>query len=200
VRASVTIIAIIAVLSLAGCPQSPRGPIGPQGGPGIQGPPGPRGARGPPGQPGPPGPAGSSGLHVVDLATCGRTKLCRLTCSPGEILVSVSCPGARMTISRTAGIESATCSNTPGPALALCMTGQANQTPLPPPPPSPQAASDKAPETNWPTAAQESAIPYRTCEEAIGWVNRRLICWSTQEPVRMPRGRRTPASRTAHVR
>jgi hypothetical protein len=37
-------------------------------------------------------------------------------------------------------------------------------------------------ETLWPTAAQEAAIPYRPCELAVGWQDRRLICWSTQKP------------------
>jgi hypothetical protein len=46
---------------------------------------------------------------------------CRLTCNAGETLVSVTCPGARVSITRNAGIESATCSNTAGPAQVLCM-------------------------------------------------------------------------------
>jgi hypothetical protein len=36
-------------------------------------------------------------------------------------MVSVTCPGARISLSRNAGIDSASCSDTLGPALALCM-------------------------------------------------------------------------------
>jgi hypothetical protein len=35
-------------------------------------------------------------------------------------------------------------------------------------------------ENYWPTTAQEAAIPYRPCEIASRWENRRLICWSTE--------------------
>ena len=38
-------------------------------------------------------------------------------CSAGEMLVSVTCPGATINMSN----GGATCSNTPGPALALCL-------------------------------------------------------------------------------
>ena len=41
-------------------------------------------------------------------------------------------------------------------------------------------ASSKEYEAYWPTAAQEAAIPYRPCEIAVGWQDRRLICWSTE--------------------
>jgi hypothetical protein len=33
----------------------------------------------------------------------------------------VTCPGATIVISNDGGVASAACSNTPGPALALCM-------------------------------------------------------------------------------
>ncbi len=45
---------------------------------------------------------------------------------------------------------------------------------------SPPAASRPEYETYWPTAEQEAAIPYRACELAIGWKDRRLICWGTE--------------------
>jgi hypothetical protein len=46
----------------------------------------------------------------------------------------------------------------------------------------PPTANERAYETIWPTAEQEAAIPYRPCELAIRWDDRRLICWSTQRP------------------
>jgi hypothetical protein len=53
--------------------------------------------------------------------------------------------------------------------------------------PSPESATDSVPEeirreyeTYWPTAAEEAAIPYRPCEIATGWEDRRLICLSTE--------------------
>ncbi len=120
-RASFAIVAVVAALSMVGCSQGPQGPAGPQGDPGPQGPPGKQGDPGPAGPPGPPGPAGSTGLHFIRHETCAPSNNCDLSCSPGERLVSVTCPGATIVISRTAGVDSAACSNTPGPALALCM-------------------------------------------------------------------------------
>src|SRR5262245_28339082 len=147
-RAFAAAVALIAAFSLAGCfegaqgPQGPAGPpgaagpAGPQGaagppGPqgdkavGIAGPPGPAGAAGgvgpagPPGPEGPPGSAGTAGLHAVSETACDSK--CELLCSAGEKLVSVTCPGGTIWIGRTAESETATCSNSPGPALALCM-------------------------------------------------------------------------------
>ena len=46
---------------------------------------------------------------------------CELLCSAGEKLVSVTCPGGKIWIGRTAESETATCSDSPGPALALCI-------------------------------------------------------------------------------
>jgi hypothetical protein len=68
---------------------------------------------------GPPGSAGSAGLHALSETACD-TK-CELLCSAGEKLISVTCPGGTIWIGRTAESETATCSNSPGPALALCM-------------------------------------------------------------------------------
>ena len=109
---------------LAG-PTGPQGDKGLPGAVGVAGPPGPAGAgggvgpAGPAGPAGPPGPAGTAGLHALSEAACD-TK-CELLCSAGEQLVSVTCPGGTIWIGRTAESETATCSNSPGPALALCI-------------------------------------------------------------------------------
>jgi len=144
-RSAIAAVAVFAALCLCGCfegpqgppgPQGPAGPPGPQGEKGDVGPPGPAGLRGPAGPPGPPGPPGptgssgpagprglpgSSGLHVLSRETCGPANRCELACDPGEKLVSVTCPGANISLRRSTEVETATCSNTPGPALALCM-------------------------------------------------------------------------------
>ncbi len=120
-RRSAAIIAFVGVLALAACSKGPQGPAGPQGDAGPQGPPGQQGAQGLPGPPGSPGPIGATGLHFVHRPSCAPSNNCDLSCSPGERLVSVTCPGATIVISRSGGVDSAACSNTPGPALALCM-------------------------------------------------------------------------------
>ena len=120
-RASMAIVAVFAAFTLAGCFEGSQGPAGAQGDPGPAGPPGVKGDAGPGGPAGPPGPMGSSGLHALRQNACGQTSNCDLTCSPGERLVSVTCPGGAITISKNADIEAAACSNASGPALALCM-------------------------------------------------------------------------------
>ncbi len=125
-RMPVAIVAVVAALAVAACSQGAPGAAGPQGDPGPQGPPGKQGVAGPAGPQGPPGPAGATGLHFVHRDTCAPSNNCDLSCSPGERLVSVTCPGATIVISRTGGIDSAACSNTPGPALALCMKQEAH--------------------------------------------------------------------------
>ena len=120
-RASLAIVALIAAFTLAGCFDGPQGPPGPQGDAGPQGPQGVKGETGPIGPSGPPGAAGSSGLHALRQDGCGQGSNCDLTCSPGEKLISATCPGGTVAITHNADIESATCSNSPGPALALCM-------------------------------------------------------------------------------
>jgi hypothetical protein len=120
-RISMALVVLLAAALVAGCSQGPQGPAGQQGDAGPQGPPGQTGPAGPQGPPGPPGPAGATGLHRLRQASCGPSNSCDLTCSPGEKLVSVTCPGGAITINKSADIESASCSNTPGPALALCM-------------------------------------------------------------------------------
>jgi hypothetical protein len=120
-RVFTAIVALAAAVCIAGCSQSQPGPAGPQGDTGAPGPPGETGATGPQGPPGPPGPVGATGLHALRQASCGPSNACDLTCSPGEKLVSVTCPGGTITITKSADIEAASCGNTPGPALALCM-------------------------------------------------------------------------------
>ena len=114
-------VAVAAALSLAGCFEGPQGPAGADGPTGPQGPQGEKGPAGPPGPTGPPGPVGATGLHALRQVSCGPSNTCDLTCSPGEKLISVTCPSGTIAITRAADIESASCSNTPGPALALCM-------------------------------------------------------------------------------
>jgi hypothetical protein len=120
-RASLAIVAVVAALALAGCFEGPQGSPGAQGDAGPQGPQGVKGETGPIGPPGPPGAAGSSGLHALRQGGCGQGSNCDLTCSPGEKLISVTCPGGTIAITRNADIEAATCSSATGPALALCM-------------------------------------------------------------------------------
>ena len=94
-------------------PPGPAGPMGPKGDPGSQGP------AGPPGPPGPAGPAGTTDLHALRQPAC-NTK-CELICSPGETLVSVTCPGGRIHIEEIAESNSASCIGASGPAIALCV-------------------------------------------------------------------------------
>lgn len=144
-RPSIAIVGLAVVVSLAGCSRGPEGPPGPQGSQGEQGPPGPQGVKGeqggagaqgpqgPRGEQGPPGPAGpmgpagtvaqtntaqSIGLHALRQDMCENGS-CNFACSSGEKLVSVTCPGGTVTISRSG--ETASCGGIPGPALALCM-------------------------------------------------------------------------------
>jgi hypothetical protein len=133
-RVSIAVVAVLAAFSLAGCFEGPQGPAGPQGaagppGPqgetGAAGPVGPTGATGPPGPAGVVGPAGPSGLggslglRAITQETCG--KACELACGPGEKLVSVTCPGGLISVGKAVDPETATCSNSSGPALALCI-------------------------------------------------------------------------------
>jgi Collagen triple helix repeat (20 copies) len=119
-RTSFAVVAAITVFALVGC-SGPQGPAGQQGSAGPQGPMGQKGDGGPAGPPGPPGPVGSTGLHIVRHDTCAPSNNCDLSCSPGEAMAAVTCPGATIVISKDGGVESAACSNTPGPAFALCM-------------------------------------------------------------------------------
>ena len=148
-RTAISLIAVAAALAVAACSPGPQGAKGEQGPPGAQGaqgeqgPPGPQGAKGEVGSPGPQGPQGakgeqgpsgpagpsglagppgspgSTGLRALKQDRCDTSANCDLECYPGEKLVSVTCPGGTITISKTD--EAATCSGTPGPALALCI-------------------------------------------------------------------------------
>ena len=121
-----------------------QGPPGPQGGKGDQGPPGPQGPAGPkgeqgtvgpqgaigaagpagpagsPGQAGPPGSAAGNVFHVVRQDVCEDNK-CDLACNAGEQIASITCPGGTISIGKNADVESASCTSSPGPALALCV-------------------------------------------------------------------------------
>ena len=109
--------------------QGPPGPAGATGPKGEQGPPGPQGAKGDEGPPGPQGPKGEkgdkgeqgasgAGLHVVRREACEDS--CNLACNPGESLASVTCPQGMVSITKNGDTESASCSRTHGPVLALC--------------------------------------------------------------------------------
>lgn len=110
-------------------PQGPKGeqgipgPQGPQGPKGDQGPPGPQGTQGQKGEQGPPGPAASAvstNLHVVRHDKC-EDGGCKLSCGDREAIASVTCPGGNVAISKEGDTETAACTNSPGPALALCL-------------------------------------------------------------------------------
>jgi Collagen triple helix repeat (20 copies) len=119
-RIAMAMVALAAAFSLAGCFEGPQGPAGPQGDAGPPGPPGVQGDAGPAGPAGPPGPTGATGLHAL-RQNCAAGSNCDLTCDPGEKLISVTCPAGAIAITKNADIEAASCSNSPGPALALCM-------------------------------------------------------------------------------
>jgi hypothetical protein len=119
-------------------PKGEQGQAGPPGPKGEQGPPGPQGAKGDQGLPGSPGLQGSkgdkgvkgeqgasgsasSGLHVVRQDTCVGSASCNLACEAGESLASVTCPQGVVSITKNGDTETASCSNSPGPALALCL-------------------------------------------------------------------------------
>jgi hypothetical protein len=118
--------------------QGQAGPVGPKGEQGMPGPQGPKGDQGPPGPPGLQGAKGdkgdkgeqgpksdqassSSGLHVVREDTCEGSSNCNLACDAGESLASVTCPQGAVSITKNGDTETASCSNSPGPAIALCV-------------------------------------------------------------------------------
>ena len=116
-RKSSAFVVLTLAVFLSACSQGPRGL---QGAKGDQGPPGPAGPAGAKGEQGPPGPPGASGLHVVRQDTCDSSN-CSLACGAGESLASVTCPQGVVSISKSGDTETASCSNSPGPALALCL-------------------------------------------------------------------------------
>jgi Collagen triple helix repeat (20 copies) len=107
--------------------QGEQGPPGPQGAKGDQGPPGPPGLQGQKGDKGEQGPKGeqsagsSAGLHVVRQDSCEDSSNCNLACDAGESLASVTCPQGVISISKNGDMETVSCSNSPGPAIALCV-------------------------------------------------------------------------------
>src|SRR6185436_3331547 len=129
-RPFIVIAIAIASLTIAGCSpgqqgqkgeQGLPGPQGPQGPKGDQGPPGPQGSQGQKGDPGAAGPAASTSLRVVRQDKCEDGGECKLACGQGEAIASVTCPGGSVTISKDGDTEAAACTNSPGPALALCL-------------------------------------------------------------------------------
>jgi Collagen triple helix repeat (20 copies) len=119
-------------------PKGEQGPPGPQGAKGEQGPPGPQGIKGDQGATGPKGEKGdkgeqgakaeqgasgaaSSGLHVVRQETCEGLSNCNLACNAGETIASVTCPQGAISVTKNGDTETASCTNSPGPALALCV-------------------------------------------------------------------------------
>jgi hypothetical protein len=46
---------------------------------------------------------------------------CNLSCKQGETIASVTCPGGNVSLSKNGDTETAACTNSPGPALALCL-------------------------------------------------------------------------------
>ena len=98
-------------------PKGEQGPPGPHGAKGEQGPPGPQGAKGDQGPPGSSGPA----FHVVRQDSCKDLANCNLACNAGETIASVTCPQGAASITKDGDTESASCSNSSGPALALCV-------------------------------------------------------------------------------
>ena len=146
-RRSAAVIIFTLAVFLSACSQGQQGskgeqgPPGPQGGKGDQGPPGPPGVagskgeqgqpgpQGPKGEQGPPGPQGAkgeqgpsgapgAGLRVVRQDSCQN---CSLSCDAGETLASITCPQGAVSITKNGDTETASCSNSPGLALALCV-------------------------------------------------------------------------------
>ncbi len=118
-------------------PQGQKGDMGqagPPGPPGPQGPPGEKGDKGEQGQAGPAGEKGATGepgtaaaapttpanFHVVRQDSCEPSG-CSLACNAGETLASLTCLQGTASIAKDGDIEKATCQNTQGPALALCV-------------------------------------------------------------------------------
>ena len=145
-RKSAAVVVFTLALFLTACGQGPQGPKGEQGPPGPQGAQGPPGApgvagakgerepgpQGPKGEQGPPGPQGAkgdqgapgapgTGLRVVKQDSCQGPSNCNLACNAGETIASITCPQGAVSITKNGDTETASCSNSPGPALALCV-------------------------------------------------------------------------------
>jgi hypothetical protein len=102
-------------------PKGEQGSAGPQGPKGEQGPPGPQGQKGEKGDKGEQGASGGASLHIVRQDKCEGSANCNLACGAGETIASVTCPQGVVSITKNGDTETASCSNSPGPALALCV-------------------------------------------------------------------------------
>jgi hypothetical protein len=60
-------------------------------------------------------------LHIVRQNKCEGSANCNLACGAGETIASVTCPQGAVSITKNGDTETASCSNSPGPALALCV-------------------------------------------------------------------------------
>src|SRR5215471_5135550 len=107
-RKSAAVVVFTLAVFLTACGEGPQGPKG------EQGPPGPQGAKGDQGPPGP-------GFSVVRQDSCPGSSDCNLVCEPGETIASITCPQGAISITKSGNTETASCSNSPGPALAICV-------------------------------------------------------------------------------
>ena len=107
-RKSAAVVVFTLAVFLTACGQGPQGPKG------EQGPPGPQGAKGDQGPPG-------AGLYVVRQDSCPGSSNCNLACEAGETIGSITCPQGEISITKSGNTEIASCSNSPGPALAICL-------------------------------------------------------------------------------
>jgi len=107
-RKSAAVVVFTLAVFLTACGQGPQGPKG------EQGPPGPQGAKGDQGPPGP-------GFSVVRQDSCPGSSDCNLACEPGETIASITCPQGAISITKSGNTETASCSNSPGPAVAICV-------------------------------------------------------------------------------
>jgi hypothetical protein len=57
----------------------------------------------------------------VKQDSCNAGSNCNLACGAGETLASVTCPQGAVSISKNGDTETASCANSPGPFLALCL-------------------------------------------------------------------------------
>jgi hypothetical protein len=105
---SAAVVVFTLALLLSACGQGPQGPKG------EQGPPGPQGAKGDQGPPG-------AGLYVVRQDSCPSSSDCNLACEAGGTIASITCPQGAISITKSGNTEIASCSNSPGPALAICV-------------------------------------------------------------------------------
>jgi hypothetical protein len=107
-RKSAAVVVFTLAVFLTACGQGPQGPKG------EQGPPGPQGAKGDQGPPGP-------GFSVVRQDSCPGSSDCNLACEAGETIASITCPQGAISITKSGNTETGSCSNSPGPALAICV-------------------------------------------------------------------------------